>query len=179
MLEIGQKAPEFRGDGSTIKGVVEGLKHNKIYVADILSAYLNLTTANSSARFEVQPFKRWRVIGFGMLWRALSTANEDPIVEFGTIADNDSIGKISYAITGGEKMCINDHIKYDPYDLLTPEVITEASATLVITKTVGTSFGVWQKDLKRYAATEAAVAGMSSGFVYPYMIIEVDTGGKW
>ena len=180
MLDIGQKAPEFRGDGSTIKGVVEGLKHNKLCViSGVYDSYLDITAANTYERLDIVPYKTWRVIGFGMYWLAGSTANEDPIIEFGYNSDNNAFGTMTSEITGGERLASGDHQKYDPTGILAPEIIAEASATLVITWTEGVAFNVWQTSLRDLRAVEAAVAGMSSGYVLHYMLIEVDTGGKW
>lgn len=177
MLEIGQRAGEFRGDGSTIKGVVEGLKHNKVYFVD--NEYISISTANQYIRLAISPFSRWRVIGAGLYWLDASTANEDPVIEFGHKDANDAYATMTSAITGGEKFCSKDHQKLDPFGILAKEVITETSATLVVTWTTGAKFGVWETDAKSLKATEAAVAGMTSGKVKPYMIVEVDTGGKW
>ena len=64
-------------------------------------------------------------------------------------------------------------------DLLAPEVITEASPTMDITWTEGTIFGIWQTDVKYLMCIEAAVAGLTTGKIEPYMLIEIDSGGKW
>lgn len=178
MLEIGHKAPEFRGEGSTIKGVVEGLKHNKIFLTTS-GDILDLGAANSIIYLGVIPFARWKVIGIGMYWREASTANEDPVVDFGEYGNPDAYGKMTSAITGGEKFCVTDHQKYESSRLLAPEVITETSATLVTTWAEGIKFNIWRTKANRLFVQEAAVAGMTSGMVMPYFIIEVDTGGKW
>ena len=179
MLEIGHKAPEFRGEGSTIKGVVEGLKHNKMYIVHGLTESLDLGVANKVEYVEPVPFSQWKIIGLGMMWSENSTANEDPIVEFGRLGDNDRFGKMTSAITGGEKFSLGDHQKYDPFGLLAPEIIAETSATLSVTWTEGDKFNVWRKSSKNLCVTEAAVAGMTSGKVRPYFLVEIDTGGKW
>jgi hypothetical protein len=179
MLEIGEKTLVFSGDGSTIKGIVEGLKYNKLFRVDGNDRQLHLPTANSKLYFQTIPFKRWRVIALGLLWVAASTANEDPIVDFGDNTDVDAYGKMTSAITGGEKFCANDFQKYDPLNILTDEVITETSATLAITWTKGVDFGLWKGKMKDLRVAEAAVAGMTTGDVRPFMIIEVDTGGRW
>ena len=179
MLDIGQRPGEFRGDGSTIKGVVDGLKYNKLIIYSIDTTNLDLGVANSNKRLGIVPFKRWRVVALGMMWIEGSTANEDPIVEFGNFGDDNAYGTMTSAITGGEKFCLNDHQKYDPLDLLAPEVIAETSATLAITWTEGVKFNVWQTVSESLKTIEAAVAGMTSGQVKPYMIIEVDKGGRW
>lgn len=180
MLEIGEIAGNRRGEGSTIKGIVEGLKHNKIRVLDIGNDELNLTIANSFKRLGVIPYRHYRVLGYGLLWSVASTAGEDPIIDFGNEHGATKIGKITTAITGGEKFLAYDRIKYDPLNLAADEKISEASATLVITRDAGEDFGVWKHNtpLNIYAQ-EAAVAPLSGGKVKPYVIIEVDTGGKW
>ena len=180
MLDIGQKMPEFRGDGSTIKGVVEGLKHNKLRILrGVTDGILCISNANEIERMEVPSYKKWRVIGLGMFWIAASTANEDPVVEFGYSGAHNAFGKMTSVITGGEKFNVNDHQKYDPSNTLPEEVIVETSATLTTTWTEGAAFNVWQTSIKDLRVVEAAVAGMTSGHLMPYIVIEIDTGGKW
>jgi hypothetical protein len=178
MLDIGQKAPEFRGEGSTIKGVVEGLQHNKIFVSHTGADYVALATANQVKYLSIMPFKRWKVVALGMYWIQASTANEDPIIDFGEADDPDAYGKMTSAITGGEKFNIGDFLAYDPFGILGKTVIAETSATLVVTWTEGTDFNKWNDTPQNFKAQEAAVAGMSSGAVKPIAVIEVDTGGK-
>lgn len=179
MLEIGEIAGNRRGEGSTIKGIVQGLKHNKLVVISTSSAYINLPTANQYKRIDLPVFSQWRVIACGMLWITASTANEDPIINFGTITDNDAYGKMTSAITGGEKFAVGDFQKLDPYNILMPEVIAETSATLVTTWTEGVQFNKWQNACQDIAVFEAAVAGMTTGIIRPFVVIEIDTGGKW
>ena len=180
MLEIGQKAPEFRGDGSTIKGVVEGLKYNKIFLGGgFTDGYVSLSVANNYERIIIPIYKKWRVIAVGGFWIQASTANEDPVLDFGYNSNDDAFAKMTSVITGGEKFCVGDFQKYDPLHLLTAEIITETSATMDITWTEGTEFNVWQNTVLDIWCREAAAGAMSSGYVMPYMIIEVDTGGKW
>ena len=180
MIDVGQKAPEFRGDGSTIKGVVEELKYNKVRALyGCTNGVLDLTAANSIESINISPYPRWRVVALGMYWAMQSTANEDPIIDFGYYGNDDAFGKMTSAITGGEKFCVGDHQKYDPLGLLASEIITEASGTLAITWTEGVKFGVWQTSPLEVWCREAAVAGMTTGQIKPYMIIEIKTGGKW
>ena len=179
MIEIGRKAPEFRGEGSTVKGIVDGLKYNKIFVCSTAGVVLDLGTANAYKLLSPPMFDRWKVIGMGMHWWEASTANEDPAVEFGRYGDGDAYGKMTSAITGGERFRVEDHQKYDPLNILAQEVIAETSATLAVTWTEGVEFNVWQDKIRFLRVVEAAVAGMTSGGVAPYIAIEVDTGGKW
>ena len=168
-------------DLQTVEGiankVVKG--RNRIIILNDGDSYIDLSTANQYKRLEISFFRRWRVIGMGMLWSGASTANEDPVVEFGVNSDSTYFGTMTSAITGGEKFVGSDHLKYDPYGILADEVISEASATLVTTWTEGAGFNVWQNSTKDVRATEGAVAAMSSGLIKPYIIIEVNTGGRW
>ena len=173
MLDIGRHIDSVHSDdtGETILGVINSVKRNKILMLHASdTGYVDLTTANQYRRLEFPPFLRWRVIGIGMFFIAVTTANEDPVVDFGDSADPDSMGKMTSVITGGEKFCKNDHIKYDPLGISAPEVLAEASATLGITWTVGVEFNVWQDTFMDIWVQEAAAAGISSGRVRPYMI---------
>jgi hypothetical protein len=180
-LDIGTDESSVRLDevGERILGVMGSVKRNKIFRTGLGDGYLNLPTVNQTKYFDSFCYARWRVVGFALSWAGASTANEDPIVELGYLGDNDGFGKMTSAITGGEKFCVNDMIKHDPLNLLAEEVITEASATMVITWTEGVQFNVWQTSMKTLMCGEAAVAGMTSGIVRPCMVIEVDTGGRW
>ena len=169
-------------DLQTVEGIANKVAkgRNKVrIIRGVTDGYLNISNANEYERIEISVYKAWRVIGMGMIWTAASTANEDPVVEFGDESDRDAFGKMTSAITGGEKFCVNDHQKYDPLDLLAPEVITEASATLAITWMEGVDFGVWQTTAKNLMTGETAVAAMTTGVMMPYLLIEIDTGGKW
>ena len=182
MLEIGRHIDSVHSDdvSETILGVINSVKRNKIFlVCGIDNGYITLSVANNFERIESIIFDKWRVIALGMHWIEASTADEDPIVDFGYNSDDDAYGKMTSAITGGEKFCIDDFQKYDPLNLLTSEVIAETSATLVTTWTAGVKFGIWQKNVRSLWAREAAVAAMTTGLVKTFMVIEVDTGGKW
>jgi hypothetical protein len=181
MIEIGADESSKKLDeiGERILGVMNSVKRNKVIIIEGGHAALTVSNANEIRRVEMLPFSRWRVIGLGMYWRAASTANDDPIVEFGRVGDPDAYGKMTSAITGGEKFVAGDHQKYDPLELLCPNVIAETSATLVVTWTQGVEFGVWNTVVRDLQVAEAAVLGMTSGQVRTYMLIEVDTGGKW
>ena len=182
MLEPGRHIDSVHSDdvGETILGVINSVDRNKLrIVSGITDGYLNISNANEYERLEIVPYKMWRVIGFGMYWIAASTADEDPIIEFGNANDPDAYGKMSSVVTGGKLFHSEDCVTYDPLCLFAPTTLTETSGYLVITWTKGIKFGVWETTIKRLQVIEAAVAGMTSGVVKPYMIIEVDTGGKW
>ena len=183
MIDIGTEQTNRRLDeeGEKVLGVIHslGLNRNKIYIVHGGDSPLDIDAVNSIKVVEVIPFPRWRVVAVGAFWIEASTANEDPIIEFGRVGDPDAYGKMTAAITGGEKFSVNDSIKYDPLELLALEVIAETSGTFVVTWTEGVEFGIWNTTFKNLIVSEAAVGGMSSGKVRPYMVIEVDTGGKW
>ena len=182
MIEAGKGLGSLKFDevGERMLAVIGAAERNKMRVIrGTTDGLLNVSIANETERMEIEPYKAWRVIGLGVFWIIASTANEDPIIDFGYSGDDDAFGKMTSAITGGEKFNIGDHQKYDPLNLLTPEVIAEASATLAITWTPGVKFGVWQKSLFDTWCREAAVAGITTGYVRPYMVVEIDTGGKW
>ena len=182
MLDIGRHIDSVHSDdvGETILGVINSVKRNKIRrYTGINDGYLILSVANSIEGMGAMTDRKWRIIALGMIWSVASTANEDPIIEFGISGNYDAFGKMSSTITGGEKFNAGDHQKYDPLDLLAPEAIAETSATLVVTWTAGVEFGVWQKTGKELFAVEAAVAGMTTGYITPYVLAEIDTGGKW
>lgn len=181
MIEIGKGLGSLKFDevGERMLTVIGAAERNKIFILHDSASYLDLSAANTFGRLEIPIFKQWRVIGLGMLWALASTAGEDPAVDFGYNSDDNAFGNMTSAITGGEKFVKDDHIKYDPYDLLADEVVTEASATLDVTWTAGVAFAVWQTSIKDIRAYEAAVGGITTGTVKPYMVIEVNSGGRW
>ena len=179
MIEIGKQPGECTADDEQIRSIARGIERNKIIKFDSGHESLIISNANEIKRLGIAVFARWRVIGMGLYWVAASTANDDPIIEFGHNTNLNGFGTMAAAITGGEKFCAYDHQKYDPLNLSSQEIITETSATLVVTWTEGVDFNVWQTTIKTLHVIEAAVAGMTSGTIRPYMIIEVDTGGKW
>ena len=169
-------------DLQTVEGIANKVAkgRNKIYlIHGVTDGIIDISNANEHERLDILPYKTWRVIGLGMFWTGASAANEDPVIEYGYPSDQDAFGKMTSAITGGEKFRADDHQKYDPLDLLAPEVITETSATMVVTWTEGVEFGVWQTAPLDVRCWEAAVAGMTAGYIIPYMLVEVDSGGKW
>jgi hypothetical protein len=180
-LDLGTDESSVKLDevGERILGVMGSVNRNKIREVGMGDGYMYLPTTNEVKYFDMICYTRWRVIGFTLSWGEASTANEDPIIDLGHTGDADAFGKMTSAITGGEKFCVNDMIKYDPLNILGKEVLTEASATMDITWTEGVKFNVWQTSPKNLICAEAAVAVMSSGLVRPCMVIEVDTGGKW
>ena len=182
MLEIGntlaklQLSPKDAG----IAGIAASLGHNKLILrGGEDNGYINIGNANESESLGWISYSRWKVVALGMFWTSASTADDNVTLEFGTNIDNDRYGKMASAITGGEKFCLYDFQKYDPYNILCEETITEASGTMVITWTPGVKFGVWETTPLRLYVIEAAAAGMTSGYISPQMIIEIDTGGKW
>ena len=182
MIEAGKGlgSLEFDEVGERMLAVIGAAERNKMYVIKgATDGQLNISNANEYERMDVLPYNAWRIIGMGMLWTQASTANEDPIVEFGRSGNSDAYGKMTSAITGGEKFNEGDHQKYDPLGLLAPEVIAETSATLAITWTEGAEFGVWETTPKRFLVWEAAVAAMTTGTIMPYMLVEIKTGGRW
>ena len=179
MIEVGKQPRECNANDEQTRVIVRGMERNKIFFVDNTEGYLNLTSTNTNVRVSPMPFKKWRVIGMGIFWVVASSAGEDPVIEFGQSSDNDCFGKMSATITGGEKFCVDDHVKYDPLNVLGLEVITETSPTLVTTWTEGICFNVWQTTIRGFRIYEAAVASMTTGAVKPYIIIEVDTGGLW
>ena len=180
-IGIGETNRKLDEEGERVLGVIHslGLNRNKVYIIHGGDNPLDIDAVNSIKVVEVIPFARWRVVAVGAFWIEASTANEDPIIEFGYAGDPDAYGKMTAAITGGEKFNANDSIKYDPLELLAPELIAEISATFVVTWTQGAEFGVWNTVMKNLIISEAAVAGMTSGKVRPYIVIEVDARGKW
>jgi hypothetical protein len=182
MLDIGRHIDSIHSDDTeeTILGVIKSVNRNKLRILPgDGDGLVNISVANDHERLEVTPYKAWRVVALGMMWISATTVNEDPIIDFGYSGDDDAFAKMTSAITGGEKFCIFDHQKYDPLNLLTPEKITETSATLATTWTEGAEFGVWKNTVVDLWCREAAVGAMSTGLIKPYMLIEIDTGGKW
>lgn len=182
MLELGRHidSVSFDSMGETILSVINTVnRNNLILVGGVTDAFINITVANNLETFTSVPYKKWRVVALGLLWTSLGAVNEDPAIEFGQTTDKDCFGLMSSVVTGGERFRADDHLKYDPYNILTPEILTEASATMTITWTKGIKFGLWQDKNLNTCAAEAAVGAMTMGAVKPYMVIEVDSGGKW
>lgn len=182
MLEIGTSEYGLVRDtfGARVLTSIRNIKRNKIFIIfGISDSTIDITIPNNHENLYIIPFNSWKVIGLGLFWWVASTPNEDPIVTFGYPGAQNAFGTMTAAITGGEKFNVNDHQKYDPLNILSVEVIAETSATLVTTWTPGAEFNVWETGVKRLMAYEAAVAGMTTGLVVPYLIIEVNTGGKW
>ena len=181
VLDIGTYESSVKLDevGERILGVINAVERNKIFVVHGGINPLDIDNINEIKKIECVPLGCWRVIALGGYWMEASTANEDPIVEFGRVGDPDAYGKMTSAITGGEKFNIADFQKLDPLDILSAEVIAETSATLATTWTTGAEFNVWNCKCEDLEVAEAAVAGMSSGKIKPFMVIEVKTRGKW
>ena len=181
MLEIGEPEGNYNLDSADVKTLelIKGFNRNRVVIVHGGDTPLDIDNANEIKKLEIMPFKRWKVLAMALYWIEASTANEDPVIWFGRVGDGDAYGKMTAIITGGEKFNIADHTKYDPLELVAPEVMLEASATFNVTWTEGVEFGVWQTSPANFSVAEAAVAGMTSGKVRPYMIIEVDSGGKW
>jgi hypothetical protein len=181
MLEIGDREEVLRlnADGKQIAGIARSVMHNKLILLHGGDAPLDIDNANEIKQIETVPFARWRVIALGIYWVEASTADEDPIIHFGRVGDVDAYGIIGSAITGGEKFNIADFQKYDPKGILADEVIAETSATLVITWTPGAEFNVWNVKAYDLQVAEAAAAGMTSGKVRPFVVIEIDSGGLY
>ena len=181
MLDIGRHIDSVRSDDEeeTILGVINDVDRNKLYLNTVGHWGLIISNPNEYKRLKIIPFKMWRVIALGMFWSNASTANEDPVVDFGTSISHLHFGRMTAAITGGEKFTGGDHQKYDPLNLLAPEKIAETSPTLVTTWTPGPKFNVWQNAPLDVIVVEAAAVDMTSGILRPYMLIEVKTGGMW
>lgn len=179
MLEIGVHTDKIHLKEGTIASAILSYQHNRLMVLHGGDSPLDLATINQIKKIETIPIKRWRVIGLGMYWTEASTANEDPIVIFGRVGDTDAYGKMTSAITGGEKFNIGDVLVYDPLGILTPNVIVETSATLVITWTKGAEFGEWNSVARDLEVAEAAVAGMTTGYVRPFIVVEIDAEGMY
>ena len=181
MLDIGTEEGSLKLDevGERALGVINAVERNKVFFTHTGESVLDLGTANQYRRLEPVGFKYWKVIALGMLWLEASTADEDPVVIFGRVGDTNAYGTMTSAITGGEKFNTTDVQKYDPLDILANEIIAETSATLAVTWTEGAEFNVWNARPVEFLITEAAIAGMSSGMVRPFMVIEVKTRGKW
>ena len=168
-------------EGERILGVIHslGLNRNKVVIVHGGDSPLDIGNINEIKKIETLPFACWRVIAVGAYWVEATVADDKPILEFGRVGDPDAYGKVVATVTGGEKFNIADHTKYDPLELAAPEVQAEASATFTLTWTQGAEFGVWNSVIRDLEVAEAAVLAMTSGQVRPYMLIEVDTGGKW
>ena len=179
MIEAGKGLGSLKFDevGERMLAVIGAAERNKVIT--VQSPMLSLNVANQSQKFDSLFFKEYRIIGLCIFWIDSSTANEDPVVEFGYETDNNACGTMTSTITGGEKFVKGDYIKYDPLDLLPSEVLAEASATFDITWTPGVDFYIWQTGVHDLRAFEAAAAALTTGYVRNSIVVEIKTGGRW
>ena len=171
MLEIGQRAKEFRGDGSRIKGIVEELKYNIIYMLPL--DLLALTTANAEKIYAI-PFKRWRVIGISLNPSyAITTNGEDPVIHVGKPGDSDYFAIFTFTYGAAEKTAFGDIIIYDKYGILGETHMAAGSVAV----TEGTGFDNWENNL--CLEIKNLSGALTTGYFSGGIVIEIDTGGKW
>ena len=175
MLEIGQKAPEFRGDGSTIKGIVEELKHKKVVYCSVTNI-VNLGTANNKEAVPI-PYNRWRIIGLLIsISYSGTTVGEDPVIHFGTIADPDLYGIATFTLGAAERLIIGDYAIKNTNGILDSPALSAGSVAW--TDGDPTNFNVWQNG-PGCAIIKNLSGALSTGYAEGGVFIEIDMGGKW
>ena len=177
MLNIGEIAGNHRGDGSRIKGIVEGLEHNKLMLLEGGNIVDFGAAANTNIVLGWSYYAKWRIAGVGFRCHTENfTDAEDPELSFGSATDADLFGKMKVTYPALEKMTIGDVASYSVRDILR-SILSEAETGITFTAGSPDGWNVWQT-----AALEISVenvAQLTTGQGYPFVLIEIDTGGKW
>jgi len=140
--------------------------------------YLNLATQNMLVYLGSIPYKSWKVVAVGIHLIEATTANQAPVIHFGDITDNDSIGIMTTTATAskliGQYSWLETHAPgYDnilPTDIRTGETAAQAVVTWSEAGT-GSIFNV-EQTAPKMLLMKAITGGISSGKVFVCFVIE-------
>ena len=176
-LDIGKaiQSIKFRGDGSTIAGIIERLRHNKLKIF-YATNHINSAVENSVTTVGVIAFKRWRVVGIGVICLISSNDGDDPVIHFGNNSDSDRYSILTITAEAGHNFHAYDYTSRDLYGISPPDQL-QTGISVAWTDPDPAFWNVWETKTFRLMAT-AKGAG-HSGYWLPYFLVEIDTEGKF
>lgn len=168
----------YKPEHLVISEIIESEGHNHLVMLPS-ETELDVDNANEICQIGLIPYERWRVVGMGVLCSEASIADNDPVIEVGRRGDPNAYGTMTCVVTGGEHWNLDDYSSHDPYGVLPADSITEASATFTTTWVAGAEFALWNTGMYNIEAAEAAAGALTGGKFRIFVLIEVDSTGKY
>ena len=179
MLNIGETIGdlEYAGEGERILGVAGDILHNKL----VLFEGTNIVDFGAAGGTNIVLgwvyYAKWRIIELGFRCHTENfTDAQDPELSFGSAADADLFGKMKVTYPAAEKMVIGDVATQGANSLLS-SILAEAETGITFTAGDPNGRVTWQAAPLEVSVEN--VAQLTTGQGYPFVLIEIDTGGKW
>ena len=138
---------------------------------------LDSASAGSIVALGIVAYKRWKVIGLGVLCVEASTAEHNPAIHFGAIADVDKYGTLTLTTTGAVDIHIGDYASRDARGYLATNSLQTGVAASWSDPGMGGKWDTWESTTQELQIKASVSA--SSGKWQAYALIEVDSEGAW
>ena len=179
MLNIGETLAKLQlsPKDAGIAGIAEALEHNKLVLLRGSNLVDFKAAANTNVVLGWVYYARWRVIGLGFRCHTENfTDAEDPELSFGSAADADLFGKMKVTYPALEKMVVGDVATHSVGDVLS-SILSEAETGITFTAGDPNGRVTWQSTPLEVSVEN--IAQLTSGEGYAFMLIEIDTEGKY
>ena len=138
---------------------------------------LNSATENEIKAIGIVAYKRWKVIGLGVLCVGASTAEHDPVLHFGVVGDVDKYGILTLTTTGAVDIHVGDYTSRDARGYLATDALQTSVAAAWSDPGTGGKWDTWESTIQELQVK--AIGATKSGKWQAYALIEVDSEGAW
>ena len=177
MLKVGEHVDKIHLKEGEIASAILAYQHNRAVLLEGSNIVDFGAAANTNIVLGWAYYAKWRVAGLGFRCHTENfTDAEDPELAFGSAADPDLFGKLKVTYPANEKMVIGDVASETVGNLLS-SILAEAETGITFSMGAINGRVNWQTSPLEISVEN--IAQLTTGQGYPFVLIEIDAGGKY